>query len=175
MKSFRRAQGAWPCLPARHTSSSHRHKTAYVLASWLMSLAEFWKDLRRTPASTRAIPWAFFSAPESLDTTKSAARSTSTESAESAWTFGKNVGTRRWQANESLGETKPAPPSKRGNESAISVGGFTKRSNRTAAGRNHTVIRSSFSDRGHAVKGRGNLSAIVCCTRTATTFTWRSS
>ena len=175
MNSFRlRATSACRFLPARRMSSSRRRKTAYALASWLMSLAEYWKGLPRTPASARAIRWAFSSAPESLDITKSAAPSISMPSAESAWTFGKTFGTMRPQANEGHGEPKQTPPAKLENESAISVGGFTKRSNPTAAGRSHTDIRSSSSDPGRAAKGRGDLSAIVCCTRTATTFMWRS-
>ena len=169
-----RVPSACRFLPARRTSSSHRRKMAYALASWRMSLAQYWKDLRRTPDLAHVSQWRFFSAPESLDITKSAVRWISMPSPESAWMFGKNVGTKRCEANRAHGKTKQTLPSKLENESVIWVGGFTKHSSHTAAGRSHTVIRSSSSDLGRETKDRGGLSAIVCCTRTATTFMWQN-
>ena len=176
MKSFPlRGRSACRFLPARRTSSSHRRKTDYALPSWLMSFAKYWKGLRRPPDSAGAIQWRFFSGPESLGITKSVGQSISTRSAEPAWIPGKNIGTKRWKTDGSRWKAKQAPPSALKSEAAISAGGFTKRSNRTAIGHSHTVIRSSSSGPGLEAKGRGDLSATGCCMRTATTFTWRSS
>lgn len=135
-----------------------------------MSLAQYWQDLRRTPDLAHVSRWHFFSAPESLDITKSAVQWISMPSAESAWMFGKNVGMKRCEANRGHGKTKEAPPSKLENESVIWVGDFTEHSSRTAVGHSHTVIRSSSSDLGRETKDRGDLLAMLCCTRTATTF-----
>jgi hypothetical protein len=143
---------------------------AYALANWRMSLAQYWKDLRRTAGLAHVSQWRFFFAPESLAITKSAVQWISMPSAESAWMSGKNVGMKRCEPNGRHGKTKEALPSKLENESAIWVGGFTKRSSHTVVGRSHTVTRSSSSDLGRETKDRGGLLAIVCCTRIATTF-----
>ena len=170
-------QGLRACrfLPAQRMSSSHRRKTDYALPSWLMSFAKYWKGLRRIPDSAGAIHWRFFSCPESLGITKSVGQSISTRSAEPAWIPGKNIGTKLWKTVGNRWKAKQAPPSVLKSKVAISAGGFTKRSNRTAIGHSHTVIRFSSSGPGLEAKGRGDLSATGCCMRTATTFTWRSS
>ena len=174
MKSFRlQAQSACRLLPAWRTSSTHRRKMAYALALWQMSLAQYWKDLRRTPDLLHGNQCPFSFVPEFLDIIKSAVLSTSMPSVESAWMFGKKVGMKRCATDSH--STRPVLSSKLENESAIWAGGFTKRSNATAAGRSRMVIRSSSSALGRETKDLGSSSAIACCTRTATTFMSRSS
>ena len=169
-----RLSSVYRFFPARRTSSSRRRRMGYALASWRMSFAQSWKGLRWTPGLALEIRWRCFFGRASSDITKWAAPPISMPSAESAWMFGNNVGMKRCTAKHGDGRSQAALPALE-SESVIWGGGFTKRSNATVAGRSRTVIRSSSSDLGREAKDRGDLSAIVCCARTATTFMSRSS